>query len=48
MNEACLKCMWCEIIENGATGFLGETVLKCFMCEEDTVDKTACFTKIPN
>lgn len=43
MDEKCLECKWCEIIENGCKGFTGETVLRCRMCEEDTEDKSLCF-----
>lgn len=43
MNEICLVCRYCEIIESGAKGFLGESVFKCRICEEETADKTLCF-----
>lgn len=43
MEERCLDCKWCEIIENGAYGFLGESILMCAMDEEDTEDKSVCF-----
>ncbi len=43
MNEQCLDCKWCEIIEYGCKGFLGETVLQCEICEEDTENKKLCF-----
>lgn len=45
LEERCLECKWCEIIEYGAKGFLGETVLKCFICEEETENKDICFQK---
>lgn len=43
MNEKCLDCKHCEIIEDGCNGFLGETLLLCQICEEDTEDKSLCF-----
>lgn len=43
MNEKCLDCKYCEIIENGCNGFLGETILACQVCEEDTEEKSLCF-----
>jgi hypothetical protein len=32
-----------EIIENGAYGFLGESLLTCAIDEEDTEDISVCF-----
>lgn len=43
MTEECLKCKYCVIIESGAGGFIGETVLRCEVCEEGTEDKTLCW-----
>ena len=43
MEEKCLDCKWCEIIENGAYGFLGESLLMCAIDEEDTEDISVCF-----
>lgn len=43
MTEECLECKYCEIIEYGACGFIGETVVKCRVCEENTEDKTLCW-----
>lgn len=43
MNEQCLDCKWLEIIENGCNGFLGETVLRCRICEKETENKELCF-----
>lgn len=43
MNEKCLECKHCEIIEHGCNGFLGESVLLCGICEEDTENKDLCF-----
>lgn len=43
MTEECLECKYCEIIEYGACGFIGETVVKCRVCEENTEDKTRCW-----
>lgn len=43
MEEKCLDCKWCEIIENGAYGFLGESLLTCAIDEEDTEDISVCF-----
>lgn len=43
MEEKCLDCKWCEMIENGAYGFFGETILRCSVDEEDTKDKLICF-----
>lgn len=43
IEEKCLKCKWVEILEITGSGFIGETVLHCKICEEDTEDKDDCF-----
>lgn len=43
LNEKCLECKHCEIIEDGCKGFLGETILLCEICEEETENKDLCF-----
>lgn len=48
MTERCLECTFCERTEYGAKGFLGETVLTCRICEEETENKDHCFQKKTN
>lgn len=43
MNEKCIDCKHCEIIEYGCNGFLGESLFSCQICEEKTEDKALCF-----
>ena len=43
MSEECLDCRFCEVIEYGAKGFLGETILECRICEDSEADKSKCF-----
>lgn len=43
MEGKCLDCKWCEIIESGAYGFLGKSIIMCSVNKEDTKDKSVCF-----
>lgn len=38
----CLNCKWRIIEEIGVNGFIGETIIKCFMCNEITGDMADC------
>jgi hypothetical protein len=38
----CLNCKYIEIIEHGAKGFLGETILECRICNEIKGDMEKC------
>ncbi len=43
MEEKCLECKWCEVIEETGNGFIGESVIRCKASEEETKNKNKCF-----
>ncbi len=45
MEEKCLECKHCRTKEDGIKGALGEILLECKNCEEETEDKNLCFEK---
>jgi len=36
MEEKCLDCKWCEVIEESGNGFIGESIFRCKISEEET------------
>ncbi len=38
----CLECKWRIINESGAFGFIGETVIRCKMCNEIDSEMEDC------
>lgn len=38
----CLNCKYIEIIEYGAKGLLGETILECKICNEIKAEMKEC------
>jgi hypothetical protein len=43
MEEKCLDCKWCEVIEESGNGFIGESIFRCKISEEETENKNKCF-----
>lgn len=43
MEDKCLECKWCEVIEQSGNGFIGESIFRCKVSEEETEDKMDCF-----
>ena len=38
----CLDCKFRDVIENGAKGFIGETIINCKLCNEINGDMKDC------
>ena len=43
MEDKCLECKWCEVIEQSGNGFIGESIFRCKVSEEEMEDKMDCF-----
>lgn len=41
MEEKCLDCKWCEVIEESGNGFIGESIFRCKISEEERLYKLA-------